>query len=162
MISINYCSQKCVLNFLSNFFTEPSCFHVKKYLTVLLLWQEVSKEISDLKSLCLDGFAMVEDCKMREQRNTDAQYVQLLRNRALDPKSLATMRNLQQQQQLLDQGLRDVDAILDQEWEDYQNKKKKRQGLVILRHNWCFDGDFVFLCNRWNILKNCCILYIYI
>lgn len=72
---------------------------------------------------------------MREQRNTDAQYVQLLRNRALDPKSLATMRNLQQQQQLLDQGLRDVDAILDQEWEDYQNKKKKRQGLVILRQN---------------------------
>lgn len=72
---------------------------------------------------------------MREQRNTDAQYVQLLRNRALDPKSLATMRSLQQQQQLLDQGLRDVDAILDQEWEDYQNKKKKRQGLVILRQN---------------------------
>lgn len=71
---------------------------------------------------------MVEDCKMREQRNTDNQYVQLLRNRALDPKSLATMRSLQQQQQLLDQGLRDVDAILDQEWEDYQNKKKKRQG----------------------------------
>uniref|UniRef100_K1QHM0 Nucleoporin Nup159/Nup146 N-terminal domain-containing protein n=1 Tax=Magallana gigas TaxID=29159 RepID=K1QHM0_MAGGI len=90
--------------------------------------KELSKEISDLKSLCLDGFAMVEDCKMREQRNTDAQYVQLLRNRALDPKSLATMRSLQQQQQLLDQGLRDVDAILDQEWEDYQNKKKKRQG----------------------------------
>lgn len=72
---------------------------------------------------------------MREQRNTDAQYVQLLRNRALDPKSLATMRSVQQQQQLLDQGLRDVDAILDQEWEDYQNKKKKRQGLVILRQN---------------------------
>lgn len=72
---------------------------------------------------------------MREQRKTDAQYVQLLRNRALDPKSLATMRSLQQQQQLLDQGLRDVDAILDQEWEDYQNKKKKRQGLVILRQN---------------------------
>lgn len=72
---------------------------------------------------------------MREQRKTDAQYVQLLRNRALDPKSLATMRSLQQQQQLLDQGLRDVDAILDQEWEDYQNKKKKRQGLVILRPN---------------------------
>lgn len=72
---------------------------------------------------------------MREQRNTDAQYVQLLRNRALDPKSLATMRSLQQQQQLLDQGLRDVDAILDHEWEDYQNKKKKRQGLVILRQN---------------------------
>lgn len=72
---------------------------------------------------------------MREQRNTDAQYVQLLGNRALDPKSLATMRSLQQQQQLLDQGLRDVDAILDQEWEDYQNKKKKRQGLVILRQN---------------------------
>lgn len=72
---------------------------------------------------------------MREQRNTDAQYVQLLRNRALDPKSLATMRSLQQQQQLLDQGLRDVDAILDQEWEGYQNKKKKRQGLVILRQN---------------------------
>lgn len=91
--------------------------------------KELSKEISDLKSLCLDGFAMVEDCKMREQRNTDAQYVQLLGNRALDPKSLATMRSLQQQQQLLDQGLRDVDAILDQEWEDYQNKKKKRQGI---------------------------------
>lgn len=103
-------------------------------------------EISDLKSLCLDGFAMVEDCKMREQRNTDAQYVQLLRNRALDPKSLATMRNLQQQQQLLDQGLRDVDAILDQEWEDYQNKKKKRQGLVNFKAKLMFfpNGESIF------------------
>ncbi|XP_078324262.1 uncharacterized protein LOC111123666 [Crassostrea virginica] len=91
--------------------------------------KEQSKEISDLKNLCLDGFAMVEDCKMREQCNTDVQYIQLMKNRALDPKSVATMRSLQQQQQLLDQGLRDVDAILDQEWQDYQNKKKKRHGI---------------------------------
>ncbi|XP_048774745.2 nuclear pore complex protein Nup214-like [Ostrea edulis] len=91
--------------------------------------KEQSKEISDLKSLCLDSFAMVEDCKMRERFNTDPQYSQLMRNKALDPKSLSTMRNLQQEQQLLDQGLRDVDAILDLEWQEYQNRKKNRQGI---------------------------------
>ncbi|XP_061164434.1 nuclear pore complex protein Nup214-like [Saccostrea echinata] len=91
--------------------------------------KEQSKEISDLKGLCLDCFAMVEDCKMREQLNTDPQYGLMMRNRALDPKSLSTMRDLQQQQQLLDQGLRDVDAILDQEWQDYQSRKKKKQGI---------------------------------
>ena len=103
-----------------------------------IYFQEQSKEISDLKNLCLDGFAMVEDCKMREQCNTDVQYIQLMKNRALDPKSVATMRSLQQQQQLLDQGLRDVDAILDQEWQDYQNKKKKRHGCVDRVTDICF------------------------
>ncbi|XP_062571684.1 nuclear pore complex protein Nup214-like isoform X2 [Saccostrea cucullata] len=91
--------------------------------------KEQSKEISDLKGLCLDCFAMVEDCKLREQLNSDPQYGHMMRTRALDPKSLTTMRSLQQQQQLLDQGLRDVDAILDQEWQDYQSRKKKKQGI---------------------------------
>jgi hypothetical protein len=33
------------------------------------LTQEQNKEVEDTKSLLLDSYSMVEDCKMREQRN---------------------------------------------------------------------------------------------
>ncbi|KAJ8300435.1 hypothetical protein KUTeg_021954 [Tegillarca granosa] len=88
--------------------------------------KEQNKEIEEQKSLCLDLHAMIEDCRVREQRNYDPKYEHLLRSRALDPASQEQLRQLQQQFQILDQGLRDVDAILDQEWDDYQNQRKNR------------------------------------
>lgn len=63
---------------------------------------------------------------MRQQMNTDSKYQRLLKSRALDPGSAARLKHLQQQYQMLEQGLRDVDLILDTQWEGYQNTKKQR------------------------------------
>ncbi|XP_033727841.1 nuclear pore complex protein Nup214-like [Pecten maximus] len=100
---------------LTNFSTE-----------IITTTKDQTKEVDDQKSLCLDLFAMVEECRLRESRNTDNKYMHLLKARALDPASLDHLRQLQQQYQVLDQGLRDVDAILDQQWTEHQNRDRNR------------------------------------
>ena len=68
---------------------------------------------------------MVEDCKMREQRNCDPKYVHLLRSKTLDPANQERLRSLQQKVQILDQGLRECDTILHNQWEEYKNKNNR-------------------------------------
>ncbi|XP_021352672.1 nuclear pore complex protein Nup214-like isoform X2 [Mizuhopecten yessoensis] len=93
---------------------------------IITTTKDQTKEVDEQKSLCLDLFAMVEECRLRESRNTDNKYMHLLKARALDPASLDHLRQLQQQYQVLDQGLRDVDAILDQQWKEHQNRDRNR------------------------------------
>ena len=89
------------------------------------LTQEQNKEVEDTKSLLLDSYSMVEDCKMREQRNFDPKYVHLLRSKTLDPANQERLRSLQQKYQILDQGLRECDTILNNQWEEYKNKNNR-------------------------------------
>ncbi|XP_053380901.1 nuclear pore complex protein Nup214-like isoform X2 [Mercenaria mercenaria] len=92
--------------------------------------QEENKEVQDQKALVLDMFSMVEECRLRQHMNTDHKYLHLLKSRALDPGSAEKLQQLQLQYQVLDQGLRDVDLILDTQWEEYQNRKKNRTNRV--------------------------------
>ncbi|XP_052223652.1 nuclear pore complex protein Nup214-like isoform X3 [Dreissena polymorpha] len=91
--------------------------------------QDQSQEVQGERSLCLDLFSQVEECRRRRQLNTDPKYLHLLKTCALDPGSAERLRHLQQQYQLLDQGLRDVDLILDTQWEEYQNRKKNKTAM---------------------------------
>ncbi|KAK3087296.1 hypothetical protein FSP39_004343 [Pinctada imbricata] len=88
--------------------------------------KEQNKEISDEKSLCLDLFAMVEECNVRKQCDVDPRYQQLQRSRALDPASSEKLNSLRLQYQVLEQGIRDVNGILDQQWEDHRDRKKSK------------------------------------
>ena len=90
------------------------------------LLQDQSKEVQEQRSLCLDMFAMAEECRAREQLNSDPKYSHLLKMQALDPGSLDKLQQLQLQYQVLDQGIKDVDLILDTQWEDYQQRKKNK------------------------------------
>ncbi|XP_052093221.1 nuclear pore complex protein Nup214-like isoform X2 [Mytilus californianus] len=89
------------------------------------LTKDQTKEIEDTKSLLLDSYSMIEECKMREQRNTDPKYIHLLRSKTLDPANQERLRSLQQKYQILDRGLRECDTILDNQWQEYQNKNKR-------------------------------------
>ena len=71
-------------------------------------------------------FAMAEECRSREQLNSDPRYSHLLKIQALDPGSLDKLQQLQLQYQVLDQGIKDVDLILDTQWEEYQQRKKNK------------------------------------
>ena len=62
---------------------------------------------------------------MREQRNFDPKYVHLLRSKTLDPANQERLRSLQQKYQILDQGLRECDTILNNQWEEYKNKNNR-------------------------------------
>ena len=78
-------------------------------------------------------FAMGEECRSREQLNSDPKYYHLLKSQALDPGSLDKLQQLQLQYQVLDQGVRDVDLILDTQWEEYQQRKKNKTNRSVLQ-----------------------------
>ncbi|XP_067662377.1 nuclear pore complex protein Nup214-like isoform X2 [Haliotis asinina] len=90
--------------------------------------KEQSREVHDHKTLCLELFAMAEECRVRQERNDDPKYHQLLRSRALDPASADKLKQLQAQYQAQSQGLTDVELILDQQWEEHQDRKKAIKG----------------------------------
>ncbi|XP_048244859.1 nuclear pore complex protein Nup214-like isoform X2 [Haliotis rufescens] len=90
--------------------------------------KEQSREVHDHKSLCLELFAMAEECRVRQERNDDPKYHKLLRSRALDPASADKLKQLQAQYQAQSQGLVEVDLILDQQWEEHQDRKKAIKG----------------------------------
>lgn len=77
--------------------------------------------------MCLDLFSMAEECVVRNNRNNDPRYHHLLQSRALDPASAEKMRHLRAQYQFMDAGLREMDLILDHQWEEYQNKKQTQR-----------------------------------
>ncbi|KAK6194862.1 hypothetical protein SNE40_000400 [Patella caerulea] len=103
----------------------------KFYKEVRDLTKDQSREVADQKSQYLDSYAMAEDCKVRKERNNDPRYHKLLRSRALDPASADTLKKLQQQYQAIEQGVRDVDLILDTQWDSYQNRKAKTGRIQI-------------------------------
>ncbi|XP_041368937.1 nuclear pore complex protein Nup214-like isoform X2 [Gigantopelta aegis] len=88
--------------------------------------KDQSREVHDLKIMCMDLITMAEECRVRQQRNTDTKYHQLLRSCALDPASAEKLRDLQQQYQLLQQSLQEVDLVLDAQWDEYKRKKASK------------------------------------
>ncbi|XP_052273179.1 nuclear pore complex protein Nup214-like [Dreissena polymorpha] len=94
--------------------------------------QDQNQKVQGERMLCLDLFSQVEECRRRWKLNTDPKYLHLLKTCALDPGGAERLKHLQQQYQLLDQilsRLRDVDLILDTQWEEYQNRKTNKMAM---------------------------------
>lgn len=79
-----------------------------------------------MKAQTLDMFSSVEQCRMRLQRNRDQHYHELLQARGLDPSSVQKQRQLQQQYQFVENTLRDVELVLDHQWQEYQEQKNAK------------------------------------
>ncbi|XP_076436573.1 uncharacterized protein LOC143276071 [Babylonia areolata] len=92
---------------------------------ITAMTKENCREMYDLKGSCLDLFAMAEECRCRQERNHDPQYLRALQQRALDPATATRMRRLRQSAQQIAQALSDADAVLDSQWEAQREKEKK-------------------------------------
>ena len=62
--------------------------------------QDQCSEVGDQRSLCLELFSQVEECRRRSTLNTDPKYLHLLKTCALDPGSAEKLKNLQLQYQV--------------------------------------------------------------
>ena len=87
--------------------------------------QGINGEIHDLNTLTLESFSTLEECRIREDRNKDPSYQNLLRSRSLDPINERKMNEVRSQYQYLESGIREVDLKLDSEWEEYQRRKNR-------------------------------------
>jgi len=66
----------------------------------LMSAQDQCSEVGDQRSLCLELFSQVEECRRRSTLNTDPKYLHLLKTCALDPGSAEKLKNLQLQYQV--------------------------------------------------------------
>ncbi|XP_013420263.1 nuclear pore complex protein Nup214 isoform X2 [Lingula anatina] len=102
--------------------TESVELFIKEIKTVT---QASNSEIHSLKSDVLEAFTQLEECHVRQQRNMEPRYQQLLKSRALDPMSTAKMKQLRAVTQNIEKTLNDANFKLDEEWENQQDKKAK-------------------------------------
>lgn len=112
----------------------------------------------DLKTSCLDLFAMAEDCCLRQERLKDSRYIQAQQQRALDPASAKRLQNLHQLVQVIGQSLQEADSVLDAQWEDHVSKEKKTRSVLLIYYVshcsfrlviYTLSGVFQF-CNRFS------------
>ncbi|KAK2567238.1 Nuclear pore complex protein Nup214 [Acropora cervicornis] len=84
------------------------------------------KDIDEEKRKLLEAFEIFEDARIRQERKSDPRYVQLLKSRALDPVNANKMRDIRKLHLYLDESLREVNMILDEQW----NKENERKRFI--------------------------------
>ncbi|XP_035665364.1 nuclear pore complex protein Nup214-like isoform X8 [Branchiostoma floridae] len=90
--------------------------------------QSIHNDIHDLRTQTLETFAMLEEGKSRNDRNKEPYYHQLLRSQALDPASANKMKEVRQMYHYVDTTIRDVNNMLDDEWDKFKQQKSQKSG----------------------------------
>ncbi|XP_078605032.1 uncharacterized protein LOC144878389 isoform X3 [Branchiostoma floridae x Branchiostoma japonicum] len=90
--------------------------------------QSIHNDIHDLRTQTLETFAMLEEGKSRNDRNKEPYYHQLLRSQALDPASANKMKEVRQMYHYVDTTIRDVNNMLDDEWDKFKQQKTQKSG----------------------------------
>ncbi|CAB3980154.1 Hypothetical predicted protein, partial [Paramuricea clavata] len=104
-------------------------------------------DVNRAKSSYLGAFELIEDAKTRDNTTTDPRYLQLLKNRGLDPSSERKMKEIQSSYLHLDNKLREVNMALDEQW-DNQNKQKRKM------QSPCLDTIYQTMRQNRNIVRN--------
>ncbi|KAJ8039135.1 hypothetical protein HOLleu_16758 [Holothuria leucospilota] len=89
---------------------------------VLECTKSLNEDIHGIKAKLLNSFKLLEESKIRRQRNQDPKFVTLLKARGLDPQTESKMQNMKAMVHYLDVGTRDVNLSLDMEWEEQQRR----------------------------------------
>ena len=109
--------------------------------------QELNSDIHHLKSDTLEGFALLEECRVRERQDLEPAYKELVRSRSLDPASARLMKTIHSQSHYIASGIREVDLHLDAEWEQYQRTKNNarwKQLIVLVSMSQTCDFSAFF------------------
>jgi hypothetical protein len=113
-----------------------------------------SADVDYLKENLLEGFAMFEEARMRSGRHIDQRHLALHQRRPLDPESTDKRNSLRTQYQQLVSTIRDVNCVLDSEWDEQQKQQKQhRQQEKGYRHltRPALDSVYRSLKNHHNI-----------
>ncbi|XP_038063671.1 nuclear pore complex protein Nup214-like isoform X2 [Patiria miniata] len=123
---------------------------VKFRAEVRVVTKSHNEEIHELKSKLLTTFAQCEDARTFKQRNSNPRYLQLLRIRGLDPQTSQQLRNIQSNYHYLETGLGDVNGCLDAQWEEFHQRKSRREGRKLGTPT--MDTIYQTLSHHYNIM----------
>ncbi|XP_068104960.1 nuclear pore complex protein Nup214 isoform X2 [Hyperolius riggenbachi] len=96
-------------------------------------------DVGILKTSLRDAFSNVIDAKELNERKKDPTYRRLLSTRPLDPKSEAQMQEIRRLHQYVNFKVQDVNDVLDFEWNQYLENRRKQRGLAVPQRETLFN-----------------------
>ncbi|XP_071820587.1 uncharacterized protein [Apostichopus japonicus] len=119
---------------------------------VLECTKSLNEDVHSIKSKLLSSFALLEESRIRKQRNKDPKFITLLKARELDPQTASKMQEIRGMYHYLDVGSRDVNRSLDMEWEENQRRGNRNGSRKLATPT--MDTVYHTLRNHHNIMAS--------
>lgn len=88
-------------------------------------------DIELLENFLLENFAMAEDARSRAERDKDSKLNILFQKKPLDPVTQRKLKEINNKTIYIETNLKEINYILDQQWQDYiVSEKGKKQNVV--------------------------------